>query len=165
MSEIIPKTTSQVDFYQTKIKHKPSYSLIVLHINTLAFNSLFILYAKSNEVKSDRFDSCDRASDLVLPITSILGRWSWNTIGHQIPYAPSHHPQPPPRPTPSIPPPPHPTPNPKLCASFHSHVWIYTGVIVGTRYSGVQIGDNRIQIVNFLARLTCKFDWTDDQGK
>ena len=40
----------------------------------------------------------------------------------------------------------------KLCASFHSHQWIQTGV-------RVRNGSKRVKIVDFLARVTLKFDW------
>ena len=40
----------------------------------------------------------------------------------------------------------------KLCASFHSHLWIQNGVTVRKRSIWVKIGD-------FLSRVTFKFDW------
>ena len=40
----------------------------------------------------------------------------------------------------------------KLCASFHSHQWIQTGVRVRKR-------SIRVKIIDFLARVTFKFNW------
>ena len=110
------------------------------HLNS-SHNRMFVqehVHANNKQGKSEGFESCDRPivrkrpvwvkiGDVLSRVTLKFDGWPWKTIGH-LSFACF-----------------------KLCATFHSHRWIQTGVAVRKRPIWVKFDD-------FYSRVTLKFD-------